>query len=154
MKRWTLLLIGITIGFASLLPQSVAAQQPRFKKLQQFKKLQMIEYLDLDDKTAEKFFVVYNRWQKKVEALRKKIRRLSARLREAVHLDDKEAVKRYNTELVAAQKELNRAIEQSLAEIRKVLGEEKFAKFLIFEARFREAVKKLRKKQHSPAPPR
>ncbi len=151
-----MLMLLVVIGwiFLGFFHMQAEPQNPAFRKLQQFKKLQLIEYLDLDDQVAEKFFVVYNRSQKQVEAQRKKIRQLTARLNEAVRLHDTEMVRKYNSELVQAHRELNRTIERSLTEIRQVLGEEKFAKFLIFESRFREALKKLRDRRKPQRLPR
>ncbi len=155
-KRNTMLALLAVSGwiFLGFFHMQANPQNPAFRKLQQFKKLQLIEYLDLDDKVAEKFFVVYNRSQKQVEAQRRKIRQLTARLNEAMRLHDTEMVKKYNSELVQAHRELNRTIEQSLTEIRRVLGEEKFAKFLIFESRFRDAIKKFRERRKSRRLPR
>lgn len=111
-------------------------------KIEQLKKLKLIEKLDLDDATAEKFFVRYNGGQKKVEEARKALDEATNELDKAKASGNNDKIKQVTEAMLQKHKNLQDATNEMLKSIRGVLTEKQYAEFLVFEAKFPEILRK------------
>ncbi len=111
-------------------------------KIEQLKKLKLIEKLDLDDATAEKFFVRYNGGQKKVDEARKALDEATNELDKAKASGNNDKIKQVTETMLQKHKGLQDATNEMLKSIRGVLTEKQYAEFLVFEAKFPEILRK------------
>jgi hypothetical protein len=118
------------------------AQEGGKSKIEQLKKLKLIEKLDLDDATAEKFFMRYNGGQKKVEESRKALDDATNELDKAKAGGNTEKIKQLTEQMLQKHKQLQDATNDMLKSIRSVLNDKQYAEFLVFEAKFPEILRK------------
>ncbi len=130
----------IGVDAAELMAQP--APNPR-GRLEQFKKLKLIETLDLDDKTAEKFFVVYNNGSNKVEQSKEELDAALTDLYQALESDADEAQIKVKTDVALVKHEATlKAVSEMMTSVRKVLSADQFARYIIFEARFHKEIRR------------
>lgn len=111
-------------------------------KIEQLKKLKLIEKLDLDDATAEKFFMRYNGGQKKVEEARKALDDATNELDKAKASGNTEKIKQLTEQMLQKHKQSQDATNDMLKSIRSVLNDKQYAEYLVFEAKFSEILRK------------
>lgn len=112
------------------------------ERIMRFKMTRLIDVLDMDEATAEKFFVRYNLAQNAVRSAQQALDSVINELDKAV-MDNNHARIKELTELsLRLHNELQSAIAEVFRSVRPVLSEEQYARFLIFEARFHDEVKK------------
>ncbi len=116
--------------------------QPAFRareRLGEFKKLKLLEILDLDEATSTKFLAKYNAAEKiiqeKHQILQDAILDLEYLIRKKASKDE---IAKQTQKVMDAQKDFSNTMFEQQKEIRSVLSEEQFAQYLIFENRFRE----------------
>ncbi len=149
MKRFNLVWL-ILLTFT--LPIFIVAQPPERdrmgepmspQKLAEFKKLKLLEVLDLDEKTSEKFLAKYNATEKVIQEQHKNVEDaildLEYMIRKKVGKDE---LAKQSQKVMDAQKNLVNALMEQQKEIKTVLNEEQFAKFLVFENRFRKELQR------------
>ncbi len=135
-----LILCLIAVEVSGLSAQSASRARER---LEQFKKLKLIETLDLDDKTAEKFFVVYNNGSNKVEQTKEELDAALTDLYQALEADAGEAQIKVKTDFALVKHEATlKAVSEMMTSVRKVLSPDQFARYIIFEARFHKEVRR------------
>ncbi|MCX7929220.1 MAG: hypothetical protein N2663_00640 [Chlorobi bacterium] len=132
----------IAIATVSLVAQPPAAEQGH-KRLAQFKKLKLIETLDLDEQTAEKFFVRYNEGQKKIDQARKELHDAVDELEAAVKakVSDSE-LNGKSEQVVKRMQQFAQAITERLNAVRHLLTPQQYAKLVVFEVRFMESLQR------------
>jgi Spy/CpxP family protein refolding chaperone len=113
------------------------------KQIDQLKKLKLIEALNLDDATAEKFFLRYNSEQKKVDEARKSLDDTMHDLEKAKTSGNAEKIKQLNQQILDKHKALQDASSEMLRSVREVLNDKQYADFLVFEAKFQEQIRKI-----------
>lgn len=121
---------------------SAQERTPR-AKLEQFKKMKLIEVLDMESDLAEKFFIVYNEGEKNVEEARSEVREAVQNLHETLEntsSTDKE-IAEATEKLMAAHKGVESARNEMIASIKNILSTRQFAQFVLLEARFWNDVK-------------
>ncbi|MCX7736970.1 MAG: hypothetical protein N2319_09680 [Candidatus Kapabacteria bacterium] len=123
-----------------------ASAQPNPKameQLKQFKKIKLLEILDLDEATAEKFLVKYNANEKKVEEKKKQmdeaVQDLENSLKNAASKDE---ISKKTEKVLQLTQEFQKVIDESLQSMKSILNEVQYAKYVIFEHRFRGEVQK------------
>lgn len=132
---------------ACLLMVSVLLAQPdpgkARQRLAQFKKLKLIEVLDLDEQTAEKFFIRYNEGQKKIDQARLELQQSVRELQDAVRAKVSDAELNAKSDHVVKQmQQLAQAMTERLAAVRPLLSPQQYAKLVVFEVRFTEALQR------------
>lgn len=140
---WMLFCIGIMLvaGVAEAPAQKAAKAKQR---ILQFKKMKLIETLDMDDQTAEKFFVLYNAKQKKVEEAKQRLdsalRVMRSTLRSGA--SDKE-IEEKSLEALSLHDAMLSAHRDMLESAKNVLNARQYATFLIFETTFHDEIRKI-----------
>jgi hypothetical protein len=121
------------------------AAKPK-QRIAQLKKLKLIETLDMNEQTAEKFFVRYNADQKKVDDALKALNDAMRELDKVLDQDPKKVtadqLKPLNDMVLDKQAQMQTAVAERLRSLRGILDERQYAKFLLFEAKFQEQVRK------------
>ncbi|MGC8748924.1 MAG: Spy/CpxP family protein refolding chaperone [Candidatus Kapaibacteriota bacterium] len=135
-KQAAIFTIAIVFAFTS------AYSQPAFRakeRIAEFKKMKLLEVLELDEKTSEKFLAKYNAAEK---AIREKQDKLDEAILDLEYLIRKKASKeelaKQSQKVMDLQRDFANTMFEQQKEIKSVLTDEQFAKYLIFENRFRE----------------
>ncbi|MGQ9820039.1 MAG: hypothetical protein ACUVQ1_09000, partial [Candidatus Kapaibacteriales bacterium] len=135
-------LFFLLLSFASTL----LFAQPAFRakeRITEFKKMKLLEILDLDEQTSNKFLSKYNSAEKligeKREKLQDAILDLEYLLRKKAKKED---IQKQSQIVMDAQSDLMNTMFEQQKEFKSVLNDEQFAKYLIFENRFREEIQK------------
>lgn len=140
LKSLLVLLCVALFGFSSLKSQPAFRAQER---LGEFKKMRLLEILDLDENTSSKFLAKYNAAEKAIQEKHKEVQDalldLEYLLRKKASKDE---ISKQSQKLMDAQKALANTMFEQQKEIKSVLNEEQFARYLIFEHRFRERLQK------------
>ncbi|MCS6999933.1 MAG: hypothetical protein RML15_02415 [Bacteroidota bacterium] len=114
------------------------------RRLAQFKKLRLIEILNLDESTAEKFFVRYNEGQKKIDQARQAMQQSVRQLEEAIRANAPDAELNAKSEQVIKQiQQVTQAIIERQTAVRPLLTAQQYAKLVVFEVRFMEALQRV-----------
>jgi len=136
LKFFLVVLLFVLIGLPKL------ESQPAFRakeRLKEFKKMRLLEILDLDENTSTKFIAKYNTAEKAIQEKHKEVEDALLDLEYLVRKKaGKDEIAKQSQKLMDAQKALVNTMFEQQKEIKSVLSEEQFAKYLIFENRFRE----------------
>lgn len=141
-----LLILVLTVALHSLATVSVAQAQDRAslnKKIEDLRKVKLLEILDLQDDQVEKFFSVYNRHQKTHDKLKRELDALSAQLQEDLEQDASDAVVATKTEeLRKLIRQMGDEINSRFDDVKNVLSKKQYAQYVVFEARFRDELQR------------
>lgn len=134
------------ITLAILIVPLILEAQPRkaMERIDQLKKIKMLDVLDLDEETSSKFLVKYTAAEKNIQEKQKQLEELQMKLHEKLKAkasDDE--LQKLNDELFRKHEEMHKAILDKFRSIRDILPEEKFSTYLLFEARFHKELRKL-----------
>ena len=120
------------------LAMNLVAQPKRAKeRISTLKKVKLLEVLDLDESTSEKVLLKYNAWENKIEDQMKKIDEVEEDLVKAIKKGNKEDIKNI---LSKFEKERDKIVQIAMErdkDMKSILTDEQYAKYLIFEKRFR-----------------
>ena len=112
------------------------------ERLELIKKMKMLEILDLDEKTGEKFLLKYNTAEDKVKKIGDEVRQISDDLADAIEKKDKSKTISLTNTLIEKQKQFFDAQIEKLNSLKNVLSEEQFAKYVLFENQFPQMIRK------------
>ena len=130
----------------SFLAYGANAQPPNphaKERVMQLKKIKLLEVLNLDEKTSEKFLAKYTSWEKKIIEKRDQIDLDMQDLEKAIRRDaSKEEIVAKSNKAVADQKEMEALLFQAQEDLKSMLNETQFAKLIVFEHRFRGELQK------------
>jgi cellulose biosynthesis protein BcsQ len=142
--------IAMTIALTSVsivgMAQDVAtpSQGRAAERVEQFKKLRMMEVMNLDEQTSIKFFARYNRNQEVMKALRQKQVQALARIQEL--RKGKASDSEFGsiiTELRALDEQVSQTRSKYVEELSEVLTNRQLAEYLVFELRFQQNLRDL-----------
>lgn len=142
----------LIVIFALLIVSNILFAQPwemrenQRRKLEEFKKIKLIETLDLSEDESTKFFALYNEHQKKVRAIQKERDQVIDQLERLTRDESKFNVKKYEElekRLNELDQELFRNRQEFHSSIKNVLSPFKVAKFHVFEREFIREVNRL-----------
>jgi hypothetical protein len=135
---------------AAISAQSVAQENPpqgqgrALERVEQFKKIRLMEVLNLDEQNSIKFFARYNKYQEHLRDLRKKqVQALgqvqSLRKSNAADAEYDKMV----DELLSLESQINEAKAKYVEELKPVLTSKQLVEYLVFEARFQQNLREL-----------
>ncbi|MCX7880315.1 MAG: hypothetical protein N2517_06615 [Ignavibacteria bacterium] len=137
----------ILVVFAFILALQEAFAQPAIRareRVSEFKKLKLLDILELDEKTSEKFLAKYNAQEKVVKEKHEKLQEnmldLEYLLRKKASKDE---IAKQTQKVLDAQKDFANAMFDLQKEIRGILDDIQFAKFILFENRFRTELQRM-----------
>ncbi len=121
--------------------------QPPFharERISEFKKIKLLEILDLDEQTSEKFLAKYNSAEKIISEKLEKVQDAMLDLEYALRKKSgKEEIAKNSQKVMDAQRDLLNTMVEQQKEIKGILNEEQFAKYLLFENRFKSELQRL-----------
>lgn len=129
--------------FSLLLNPVFAEHQGQMKKLQQFKKMRLIELLDFDEAASEKFFVRYNSFEKRIHEIRKQLRDVGKAISEGVESGKKNVGEQKEQEILKLIDELASVQKEKLSSLKSLLNQEQYSKLLAFEFTFMDEVQEI-----------
>ncbi len=137
-RLWCLLFPAII-----MLTAQVTAQPPHStkmqKKIEDLRKIKLLDILELQGDQVEKFFSVYNKHQKNFESLREQLMQKSADLQASMEKNDKpETFTAKADELRKLIREMGKSIDARFDDVKTVLTPLQYAKYVVFETRFKE----------------
>jgi len=118
-------------------PVSAQRGDKPMQRIQQFKKMKLLETLDLDEETANKFLVKYDKWEKQISDINQQRMILVQELRLAMEKkagDDE--INHTLDSLVDYTTKADDARHQMYADLRSILTAKQAAKLALFEAQF------------------
>jgi hypothetical protein len=158
LKRLVPLCIGLTLLFATVTAQDAETpvQGKAAERVEQFKKIRMMEVLGMDEQTSIKFFARYNKNLETMKELRQK------QLKALVQIQSLRKSKASDTEyakvvadLRALEGQVNQTKSQYIDDLKDVLTSKQLAEYLVFELRFqqnlRELVRDMQKNRQEPS---
>jgi hypothetical protein len=105
------------------------------ERMDMVKKMKMIEVMELDEAKSEKFLLKFNDYNKRTEENRKRHRELVAKLDDAIKNNLKE-ITQLNIQVMNSNEEFNKINSEKIHELKGILSETEFAKYLVFENKF------------------
>ena len=121
------------------------AQPPRkaMERLEQFKKMKLIEMLDMDEETSEKFFVKYNQIDDKHKEKRQELEKTLENLKTAIKYDSSvDELQKLTEKVIKLQKEMHEIHLEKLKAMKSILDKKQYAKYVLFENIFADEVRK------------
>lgn len=148
------MLIVLAIAILSMLGSSynLHAQPgdggPKREKMRQriedLRKVKLLDILDLKGDQVERFFAVYNKHQDRFHDYQVKIDGAARELQGAISrgASDAELSEKTN-ELRKLIRELEKTIESRFDEVKPILSAKQYAQYVVFEARFRDELQRM-----------
>ena len=102
------------------------------------KKIKLIEILDLDEKESDKLIVKYSAWEDKIEEQMKNFDDAEDKLRKAIKSDKVDDIKKQSDNFIKARTNIIKIADERDNDMKSLLTEVQFAKYLIFEKKFRK----------------
>jgi len=113
------------------------------EKIATMKKVKLLEILDLDEKASDAFLAKYTSWENKIEESRMELDKSMDELEKSLKSgDSKEAITEKTEAVRKKQKEFADMLFNAQTDIKSILGETNFAKYVLFEHKFREELQK------------
>ncbi len=126
--------------------QSWGMREDQRKKLEEFKKIKLIEALDLSEDEAVRFFALYNEHQKRVRNIQKERNKVIDQIERLTKDESKFQQKKFEEleeRLNTFEQELFRNRVEFHTNIKNVLSPFKVARFYVFEREFMRELNKL-----------
>jgi len=127
-------------------------QRPRPERLEKFRKMRLVEELKLNEDDAVRFFAKQNNHEEKIRELMEKRNNILDMMQK--YLDEKgksTELKKLSDDVMNLDRDIFSEKQRFQEEIRKLLTEEQFGKFMVFERDFgrkiREAMEEMRRGQ-------
>ncbi len=152
-----ILLLYAAISVTALAQENPSPGQGRaLERVEQFKKIRLMEVLNLDEQTSIRFFARYNKYQELLRDLRKQ--QVQALGQVQALRKSKAADAEYDKmvdELLKLEGQINETKSKYVEELKQVLTSKQLVEYLVFEARFqqnlRDLVRDLPRNRQAPA---
>jgi hypothetical protein len=141
------LLILCVAGISTLVCAQDAQPAPQGKALErveQFKKIRLMELLNLNDESALKFFARYNKYQELLRDLRKQLVQAFGRIQALRKSQAADAeYDKVVSDLLTVESQFEEAKTKYVGELKDVLTSKQLAEYLAFEFRFQQNLREL-----------
>ena len=136
-------LIFIALIFSTFVTAQPQGRMRAFQKMEELKKIKLIETLQMDEETSIKFFSRRSAHIKKIDELNE-LKDKQIEIIEDLLKDKKDGSLRKATEdYYQIIERIHKERQNFLNSVSDILTEEQFAKFIVFEERFRSQVNEL-----------
>ena len=130
--------------FAYSSAQDVNPRGPGVQRFEQFKKIRLMEALQMDEETSIRFFSRYDKHQTEINSLRQKENKLIDDLQNLVKDKPSDAdIDKIVQQLVENRQQIVTSQGQFLEELKEVLSAKQVAQYLVFERNFAQNVRDL-----------
>jgi hypothetical protein len=115
-----------------------------FDKISTIKKMKLLEILKLNEDQTDKFIAKYSYWENKIKASRDSIRHKAEQLEDALKdKNDDATIAKLSQELLDMQQRHFKEMGEFHQAMQAVLDDRQYAKFLVFEIKFPQELKRL-----------
>lgn len=137
-----LLTVIFAVGTLTALPPEGG---PKAKeKIMQYKKIKLLDILQLDEPTSEKFLAKYSVIERKIDEKKKNLDRLLDELDEELRKGTaQDNLSAKTTKILELQSELANELIESAKSMKSILNETQYAKYVVFESKFREELQRM-----------
>lgn len=139
-------LLGCTLvamNVAPIMAQGMRHEKSMRKKIEDLRKIKLLEILELEGNQVEKFFAVYNKHQRNIENLREQVNRSTSEVQGMLDSDESEAKVTQKVDEIRKQiRDLSKEIDVTFDEAKAVLTARQYAQYVVFEARFRDELER------------
>ncbi len=140
------IIILMCFSFSSNAQDMALNSKERFLQL---KKIKLLETLDMDEQTADKFLVKFTALEKDMAKTRDEIDELNSQLNKLIKKDAGESeIGEVVKKIESKMEEMHKARKTFMSEAQKLLTPKQYAKLILFEFRFEKQVHKLLMKKH------
>lgn len=138
----TLLLVSIMAGLVFAQPPEGMGNRRAMERLEHFKKIRMVEALDLDDETGVKLVSRYNKHRERMKDLESERKEVIGKLESLVGGNAAEGeYQKCFTELNETEKKIADVRKRFMDDLKEVLTTKQIAQYLIFERDFMKDVR-------------
>lgn len=118
--------------------------QPKHAKerISMLKKVKLLEVLKLDESTSDKVLSKYSSWENKIEEQMSAFDKAEDQLASAVKSGKKDEIKSLTANFIKERDNIMSMATNRDNDMKTLLNDEQFAKYLIFEKRFRQELGK------------
>lgn len=124
------------------------------KRVEDLRKMKLLEVLDLKEEQVEKFFAAYNKHTKRILELRDKVQKDAAELQNMIKKGASDAdLAGASMSLRNTLKDLGQEYDARFESVKPTLKVNQFASYVVFEARFYDELQKMvmkRLRKHRP----
>lgn len=141
-----LLALVLTFTVLSYPQQERDTRNKQRDKLRQLEKVKLIDALNLDENTSVRFFARRDEMQKEIEALDDQADEILKKLSATFESGDKGKEtnqKQLINEYIAIREKIENTRRDFITSLSDILPTEKIAKYLVFEQKFREEIRKI-----------
>lgn len=144
-KKITIILITFIVGSLFVVkaqPDEMRPNPKTMEKISMMKKMKLLEVLDLKEDEADKFITKYNALEKSVQEKHQQLEEVMRNIGKSIKDDDFKNIDKLTDDYLKKKKEMDEAIDNEIIAVKQLLPKEKFAKYLLFERRFQEELRK------------
>ncbi len=154
MKNGIILLLILILVPAVILAQGRRDHKGPREKIEQLEKIKLIDALDMDEQTTLKFFVRRNEFRNKMDALNDSLDSIVDDLDSSFSKGNDTRYKELVNKYLSVEKQISANHSQFINSLYDILTVKQVAKFIVFEKRFREEIRRFlfRGKQPPPGP--
>lgn len=136
--------IGIIIMILIAVPASGQPVERAKEKIEAFKKMRILEVLEISGETADKFILRYNELDKDMKDRVAKYEDAINALEDAIRTQsDDKIIQEKSQNVLNAQKNIHKIIEDRPTYFKDVLNTEQLGKYLLFEKRFEDRLREM-----------
>lgn len=134
MKKYIFLIVIISFS------TSLYSQAPRkiMERIQTIKKVKLLEELDLEENKADKLLLKYNSFEDKFTEKIQEFDEIEKQLEEAISDNNQTEIKELTAKFLKIKDDLMSISSQKDSAIQEILNDKEFAKYIIFEKRFKK----------------
>lgn len=138
----TAIIIFSAILFLSINANSQPAEKA-MERIEQLKKVKLLDLLNLDEQTSDKFLSKYNAYESKILEKKKALDKANNELRESIKKDaPKDDLSQKTQTVLKLQEELSDAVLEKMKVMKSILDDKKYAIFVVFENTFAQELRK------------
>jgi hypothetical protein len=113
------------------------------ERIEQLKKVKLLDYLKLDEQASDKFLSKYNAYESKILEKKKALDKANDDLRESIKKEaGKDELSKKTQDVLKFQEELSSAVLEKMKGMKSILDEKKYAIFVVFENTFAQELRK------------
>ena len=139
-----LFLIILIFAASATLPLNSQPARKVKERIDQMKKIKLLDILNLDEQTSEKFLSKYSFYEKKLHEKKKALDEASDEIEQVLKKGaNKDELSQKSKKLLTAQEEFHSLVIEKLKAMESILNPTDYAKFLVFEQRFYEELQRI-----------